>query len=206
MTRIQTIVFIINWLFVVHLWTKWAIFKTFLQVCSLQMAFCLIWFAIFHYCWPLLSQGQPFYLKLLSETHTAHSQTNTEHSVSHPTSRPLYSYCERFEKHLQQNIFSSTSHWLFFFFLFLLDAYFLSPMLPHSSTQPSVTITRTEEPPCHPGVRRAQPCGHQRHLRQHGLLRPGAHRHPQETAEPHGGRSLWRSWYWALLMCFVFKW
>lgn len=73
--------------------------------------------------------------------------------------------------------------------------FFCSLSFAHSSSQPSLSITWTEEPPCHPGSCGAQPCGHQRHLRQHGLLRSRSHCHPQEAAEPHGGCTLWRSWY-----------
>ena len=80
-----------------------------------------------------------------------------------------------------------------FFFFFLPNVCFLPST--RSSSQPSLSITWTEESQCHPGSRRAQPCGHQRHLRQHGLLCPRPHRHPQETAEPHGGCTLWRSRY-----------
>lgn len=66
--------------------------------------------------------------------------------------------------------------------------------------QPSLSSTRSEEPQCHPGRCRAQPCGHQCHLCKYGLFCPRSNRHPQETAKPHGGSTLRRSWY-RVIMC-----
>lgn len=69
-------------------------------------------------------------------------------------------------------------------------------LLPARSPRwPSLPITRRSKSQCHPGSVRAQPCGHQRHFRQHGLLCPRSHRHPQETAQSHGGGPLWRPGY-----------
>lgn len=82
-----------------------------------------------------------------------------------------------------------------------LPAYFFFSILfsTPSFSQSSLSISRTEEPQCHPGSCRTQPCGHQRYLCQHGFLRPWPHRHTQEAAEPHGGCTLWWSWYGSCL-------
>lgn len=138
----------------------------------------------------------------MSETHSAYSQSQPSQTSLTPwglwtltvSSLKVFHQKDPFTKSHRRHTFSPGN-----LNIIALLFFFSPPFSTPSFSQSSLSISRTEEPPCHPGSCRTQPCGHQCHLCQHGLLRPWSHCYPQEAAKPHGGCALWRSWYRAYL-------